>query len=119
MSDNLRNLALEYLWCTGITLAVFSTEGKTPDETDILNVSYSWQEMSFLSNFNTLVKIPLGLTDLKESTEDMTFSISVLSVWLTKKETLDLFYRKSEKRSVVVASKNSSWKYLRLPLDWN
>ena len=36
--------------------------------------------MSFLSNFNTLVKIPLGLTDLKESTEDMTFSISVLSV---------------------------------------
>ena len=53
--------------------------------------------MSFLSNFNILVGILLGPTDLLESNEDMTFSISVLSVGLTKKEILDLFLRKSEK----------------------
>ena len=53
--------------------------------------------MSFLSNFNILVGMLLGPTDLLESNEDMTFSISVLSVGLTKKEILDLFLRKSEK----------------------
>ena len=36
--------------------------------------------MSFLTNFNILVGILLGPTDLLESNEDMTFSISVLSV---------------------------------------
>ena len=36
-------------------------------------------------------------TDLLESNEDMTSSISVLSVGLTRKEILDLFLRKSEK----------------------
>ena len=53
--------------------------------------------MSFLSNFNILVGILLGPTDLLESNEDMTFSISVLSVRLTKKKILDLFLRNSEK----------------------
>ena len=53
--------------------------------------------MSFLSNFSILVGILLGPTDLLESNEDITFSISVLSVGLTKKEILDLFLRKSEK----------------------
>ena len=53
--------------------------------------------MSFLSNFNILVGILLGPTDLLESNEDMTFSISVLSLELTKEEILDLFLRKSEK----------------------
>ena len=53
--------------------------------------------MSFLSNFNILVGVLLGPTDLLESNEDMTFSISVLSKRLTKKEILDLFLRKSEK----------------------
>ena len=53
--------------------------------------------MSSLSNFNILVGILLGPTDLLESNEDMTSSISVLSVGLTKKEILDLFLRKSEK----------------------
>ena len=52
--------------------------------------------MSFLTNFNILVGILLGPTDLLESNEDMTFSISVLYVGLTKKEILDLFLRKSE-----------------------
>ena len=53
--------------------------------------------MSFLSSFKTLVGILLGPTDLLESNEDITFSISFLSVGLTKKEILDLFFRKSEK----------------------
>ena len=53
--------------------------------------------MSSLSNFNIIVGILLGPTDLLESHEDMTSSISVLSVGLTKKEILDLFLRKSEK----------------------
>ena len=53
--------------------------------------------MTFLSNFNTIVGILLGPTDLLESSEDMIFSISVLSVGLEKKEILDLFLRKSEK----------------------
>ena len=35
--------------------------------------------------FNTLVGILLGPTDLLESNDDMTFSISVLLVRLTKK----------------------------------
>ena len=39
----------------------------------------------------------LGPTDLLESSEDMTFSISFLLVGLTKKEILVLFLRKSEK----------------------
>ena len=56
--------------------------------------------MSFLSNFNILVGILLGLinTDLLESNEDMIFSVSVLSVGLIKNEVSDLFLRKSEKR---------------------
>ena len=53
--------------------------------------------MSFLSNFNISVGILLGPTDLLESNEDMTFSISVLSVVFTKREILDLFLRKSGK----------------------
>ena len=50
--------------------------------------------MPFLSNFNTLVGILLGPTDLLESNEDITFSISFFSVGLTKKEILDLIFKK-------------------------
>ena len=88
---------MESFLCTGITLAIFSIEGKTPEDKEILNISGSWLEMSFLSNFNTLVGILLGPTDLLESNEDMIFSISDLSVAFTKKKILDLFLRKSEK----------------------
>ena len=44
-----------------------------------------------------MVGILLGPTDLLESSEDITFSISVLSEGLIKKEIPDLFLRKSEK----------------------
>ena len=80
----------------GITLAVFSIEGKPPEK-EILNILDSWLEMSFLNNLNISVGILLGPTDLLESNEDMAFSISVLSVRLTKKEILDWFLRNSEK----------------------
>ena len=53
--------------------------------------------MSFLSNFNILIGILLGSTDLLESNKDMIFFISILSVGLMKKKVLDLFLRKSEK----------------------
>ena len=53
--------------------------------------------MSFLINFIILVGMPLGPTDLLKSNKDMTFSIFVLSVGLTKKEILDQFLKKSEK----------------------
>ena len=79
------------------TLAVFNIEEKTLEEKEILDISDSWLEMSFLSNFNTFIGILLGPTNLLESNEDMISSISDLSVGLIKKETLDLFSRKLEK----------------------
>ena len=48
-------------------------------------------------NFNTLAGTLLCPTDLLECNEDMTFSISDLSVGFTKKEILNLFLRISEK----------------------
>ena len=81
---------------TGITLAVFSIERKTPEQKEILNISDSRLEMSFLSNFNILIGILLGPTDVLDYNEDMIFSIADLS-GLIKKEILDLFLRKSEK----------------------
>ena len=69
----------------GITLAVFSIEGRTPEEKVILNISDSWLEVSFLRNFNILLGILLGPTDLLQSNEDMAFSVSVLSVGLIRK----------------------------------
>ena len=55
--------------------------------------------MSFLSNFNILIQILLGPTNLLESNEDMLIYIYifVLPAWLAKKEILDLFLRNSEK----------------------
>ena len=79
---------MESFLCIGITLAVFSIEGKTPEEKEILNISDSWLEMSFLSNFNILIGILLGPTDLLESNKDTIFSISVLLVGLIKKENI-------------------------------
>ena len=54
--------------------------------------------MSLLRNLNTLVEILLGPTDLLESNEAMTFSISALLVGLTEKEIIDPLLRKSEIR---------------------
>ena len=50
--------------------------------------------MSFLSNFNTLVEILSGPTDLLESNKDMIFSISVLSVELAKKGNIISIFQK-------------------------
>ena len=59
-------------------------------------MSDSWLEISFLSNFNILVGILVDPTDSLESNENMTSSVSVLSVGLKKEETLNLFLRKSQ-----------------------
>ena len=74
--------SLECFFCSGKTFAIFSIEGT--------------QEISFLSNFNILVGILVGPTDLLESNEGMKFSIPVLSERI-KKRTLNLFLSKSEK----------------------
>ena len=79
------------------SLSNFSIDGKTPEEKEIFNISYSWLEISFLRNLNTLVGILFGSADLVESKGDMTFSISVLSMGITKKEILNVFLKKSEK----------------------
>ena len=79
------------------SLSNFSIEGKTPEEKEIFNISDSWLEISFLRNLNTLVGILFASTDLVESKGDMTFSVSVLSVGITKKEILNVFLKKSEK----------------------
>ena len=70
-----------FLW-TGTTLAILRADGKTPEVNDILKISASWQEISFLSNFNILVGMLLGPTDLVESSEDMMSATSCLSVGL-------------------------------------
>ena len=87
---------MESFLYTAINLAVFSIDKKTAEKKEAMNISDSLLDMSFLRNFNTLVGILLGPTDLSKSNEDMTFSISVLSVGLTKMEIKDLFLRKSE-----------------------
>ena len=89
---------MESFLYTAINLAVFSIDKKTAEKKETMNISDSLLDMSFLRNFsrNTLVGILLGPTDLSKSNEDMTFSISVLSVGLTKMEIKDLFLRKSE-----------------------
>ena len=56
--------------------------------------------MSFLNNFDILVGILLGPTDLLESNEDMIFSISVLSVRpiVIKKEVLGIIDKRLSSR---------------------
>ena len=73
---------------------LFSIEGKTPEEKEILNISDSWLEMSFLSNLNIFVGILLGPNHLLEFNKDMTFFISVLSVGLTKKGNIRSIFKK-------------------------
>ena len=50
-----RKVAGTHYVCSGITSAVFSIEGKTPEKKEILKISDSRLEMSFLSNFNISV----------------------------------------------------------------
>ena len=59
----------------------------------ILKISASWQEISFLSNFNILVGMLLGPTDLVESSEDMIRAASCLSVGLQKKFLSSIFQK--------------------------
>ena len=76
-------------------MAVFSIEGKTPEEKEILNISDSCLETLFLSNFNILVGVLFGPTDWLESNEDMIFSILVSGTY--KKGNIRSIFKKSEK----------------------
>ena len=57
--------------CTGITLAIFSMDGNTPDEKDRLNMSASWVEMSFFNTFKILVGSLFEPVDLSLFSEDI------------------------------------------------
>ena len=85
-----------FLW-TATTLAILRADRKTPEVNDILKISTSWQEISFLSNFSILAGMLLGPTNLVESSEGIMRAISSLLVALKKKEFWALFFRKSEK----------------------
>ena len=61
-------------------LAILRAGRKTPEVNNILKISTSCQEISFLSNFSIL----LGPTDLVELSEDIMRAISSLSVGLKK-----------------------------------
>ena len=61
-------------------LAVFNRVGKLPVVNERLNKSASWSEMSFLSNFNTLVGILYGPVALLISSDERISLISSLSV---------------------------------------
>ena len=60
--------------------AILRAGRKTPEVNNILKISTSCQEISFLSNFSIL----LGPTDLVELSEDIMRAISSLSVGLKK-----------------------------------
>ena len=81
-----------FLW-TGTTLAILRADGNTPEVNDTLKISASWQEISFLSNFNILVGKLLGPADLVESSEDMMRATSCLSVGLKKRILSSIFQK--------------------------
>ena len=66
--------------CTGITLAIFSMDGNTPDEKDRLNMSARWVEISFFNSFKILVRRLFGLVDLSLFSEDIIKFTSCASV---------------------------------------
>ena len=55
----------------GITLAVFRGVGYIPEEKERLKISTSCVEISFFSDFNTLVGILFGPEDLLSLSEDI------------------------------------------------
>ena len=86
-----------FLW-TGTTLAILRADRKTPEVNYLLKISTNWHEISFLSNFTSLVGMLLGRTDLVESSEDIMRAILSLSVGLKKKrKNFELFFSDSRK----------------------
>ena len=69
-----------------MTLAVFNRVGKLTVVNERLNKSASWSEMSFLSNFNTLVGILYEPVALLISSNERISLISFLSIGERKKE---------------------------------
>ena len=76
-----------------MTLEVFNRVGKLPVINERKNKSAAWSEMSFLSNFNTLVGILYGPVVLLISSDERISLISSLSVGERKKELVFSFVR--------------------------
>ena len=74
-----------FLWLR-LTLAVFNRVGKLPFVNKRLNKSASWSEISFLSNFNTLVGILYGPVALLISCDERISLIVSFSVGERKKK---------------------------------
>ena len=66
----------------GTHLVILRADGKTTEVNNVLKISASWHELSFLSNFNILIGILFGPNDLVESIHDIMRSISSLPVEL-------------------------------------
>ena len=81
--------------CTGITLAIFSMDGNTPDEKDRLNMSARWVEMSFFNSFKILVGRLFGPVDLSLFSEDIIKFTSCASVGVMNNESALGWWRKS------------------------
>ena len=79
MVDSWKSLVLNPFYEQEQLQQILRADGKTPEVKYILKISASWQEISFLSNFNILVGMLQGLTDLVESSEDMMRATSCLS----------------------------------------
>ena len=66
--------------CTGITSAIFSMGGNTPDEKDRLNMSARWVETSFFNSFKIFVGRLFGPVDLSQYSEGIVKFTSCASV---------------------------------------
>ena len=81
--------------CTGITLAIFSTDEKTPDEKDKLNISARWVEISFFHSFRILFGRLFGPVDLSLFSEDVIKFTSCVSAIAISNDSSLGWWRKS------------------------
>ena len=83
--------------CSGITLAIFSMDGNTPDEKDRLNMSARWAEMSFFNSVKIVVGRLLGPVDLSLFSQDIIKFTSCVSVSVMSNDAALGWWRKSWK----------------------
>ena len=81
--------------CTGITLAIFSMDGKTPEEKDRSNMPARWVEISCFNSFKILVGRLFGSVDLSLFREDIINFTSCESVGVTNDDSSLGWWRKS------------------------
>ena len=81
--------------CTGITLAIFSTDGKTPEEKHRSNMSTRWVEISCFNSFKVLVGRLFEPGDLSLFREDIINFTSCASVGVTNNDSSLGWWRNS------------------------